>query len=92
MTFCIDTKHEELISVTQNNDTQHNNTAQMLSVIKLSVFIYCYAECRYAECRYAERHGATINYLIFAAADLEWLVPGGQWYCAFPLSVHSPDE
>ncbi len=43
-----DTKHEELFSVTQNNDTQHNNTAKMLSVIKLSVFIYCYAECRYA--------------------------------------------
>jgi hypothetical protein len=64
----------------------------MLSVIKLSVFIYCYAECRYAECRYAERHGATIDHLIFAAADLEWLVPGGQWYCAFPLSMHSLDD
>jgi hypothetical protein len=41
------------------NDTQHDNTVRMLSVVMINVaFFCCYAECHYAECRYADCRGA----------------------------------
>jgi hypothetical protein len=52
----------------KHNNTQHNGSAVMLSVIysecrKQALYAECrkqvlYGECRYAECRYAECRGA----------------------------------
>jgi hypothetical protein len=63
---------------TQQNDTQHYDTQHKVlicdnqhnkTVIMLSYFIYCYAECyntecHYAECHYAECHYAECRYAI----------------------------
>ncbi len=45
------------------NDTQRSNALPIvLSIIMLSVFIYCYAECHCAECRYTKCHYAECGY------------------------------
>ncbi len=41
------------------NDIEHNNTAIMMSAVKLCV--NCYAERHYAECRYVECRGADFS-------------------------------
>jgi hypothetical protein len=37
-------------------------TLSIRALCRVSIFIYCYAECHYAECHYAECHYAECHY------------------------------